>query len=115
MDTKHTLHMRHDKDGNVRPEAIGSHTPGPWKAVPCNEAGNINDIVNADGYRAAGTFGRTKDEQEANARLIAAAPELLEELSKLANKVFGYGHGEPSEEDRLRIIALIAKATTPNT
>ena len=22
MDTKHTLHMRHDKSGNVRPEAM---------------------------------------------------------------------------------------------
>ena len=94
------------------------HTPGPWKQYR-DSRGNVRIQGNVAGGPVAfieemnNTGGTPQD--HANARLIAAAPELLEELSKLANKVFGYCHGEPSEEDRLRIIALIAKATTPNT
>ena len=61
------------------------HTPGPWKLntdgdTGMNDSGCILDsighVIVTDIY---GTFknGRTTGEAEANARLIAAAPDLL--------------------------------------
>lgn len=53
------------------------HTPGPWKAEKSN---NCIAIVSGDyGYGVAKTYGTGK-EDTLNARLIAAAPELLEAL-----------------------------------
>jgi hypothetical protein len=61
------------------------HTPGPWLAKRRGEDVQISD---ADGYRRIVTVcadeitesggERLTGEQEANARLIAKAPELLE-------------------------------------
>ena len=64
------------------------HTPGPWKLnvdedTGMNDSGCILDsvghVIVTDIY---GTFknGRTTGEAEANARLIAAAPDLLAAL-----------------------------------
>ena len=60
------------------------HTPGPWQVKPSN-----NEITNADHGRlpfaiVAGYFliGATYENGK-DARLIAAAPDLLDELKKL--------------------------------
>jgi len=57
-------------------------TPGPWHVV-----GRVNVQSGPIGFLAyvstAGARGRTIEEAEANARLIAAAPELLEALQAL--------------------------------
>lgn len=68
------------------------HTPGPWtvehglssdqaKYTPGIDANGETFTVILYGIKregdACGIRGRTDDEQEANARLIAAAPELL--------------------------------------
>lgn len=51
------------------------HTPGPWEAI-----GNLVQIAECrDAY-----FDPHSDEAKANARLIAAAPELLEALQSIA-------------------------------
>lgn len=53
------------------------HTPGPWKAVP-----HGSRIYGPDGYELAATsyeWQRTST-TEANARLIAAAPDMLAAL-----------------------------------
>lgn len=68
------------------------HTPGPWVATfdprerPGIEAGNTSIVLfgeiknsNDDG----GIRGRNDEEANANAHLIAAAPELLEALEAL--------------------------------
>lgn len=48
------------------------HTPGPW---------TVNDVsIEADGGLVALAYARGKGSMKANARLIAAAPELLEAL-----------------------------------
>jgi hypothetical protein len=65
------------------------HTQGPWKMfVPCGEGdyGIISDNVNAGGnfYVATIPNGRHA-EAEANARLIAAAPNMLEALEQIAS------------------------------
>lgn len=71
------------------------HTPGPWEVVevwsgPASERGLVYArIQGADGSVGfAGAYlskqGKPDDECRANARLIAAAPELLEALEKLS-------------------------------
>lgn len=56
------------------------HTPGPWiaKRVRDSETNGDLDIDSVDGYHIAESIGGLDDgEEEANARLIAAAPDLL--------------------------------------
>lgn len=61
-----------------------AHTPGPWRVyhAPYNQLSvgtDVEDITGPDFEICR--FGDTNDsEDEANARLIAAAPELLEAL-----------------------------------
>jgi len=55
-----------------------AHTPGPWKPGEYS-----NRIIGADGTKVcdvAWSSKRPHDEQEANERLISAAPDLLAAL-----------------------------------
>lgn len=65
------------------------HTPGPWTFTGAAEARakdgiNLNQICFGDKSRnrvcTVAGHGVSKEENDANARLIAAAPELLEAL-----------------------------------
>jgi hypothetical protein len=64
-----------------------SHTPGPWIAGPIDKAGWVDivrDIKDCNHPQWGYPFAACKHfDQEANARLIAAAPELLEALQIL--------------------------------
>lgn len=61
------------------------HTPGPW--VRTNE----NGIRHADGKTLiAQTFWPSQEVNKANARLIAAAPELLEGLKQAVEELSDY-------------------------
>ncbi|ANA73647.1 hypothetical protein [Pseudomonas aeruginosa] len=65
-----------------------SHTPGPWQISDDHGKRWIETLANDDTicevHRRDRNVGRDKDEQfHANARLIAAAPELLEALQDL--------------------------------
>lgn len=51
------------------------HTPGPWTR------NRHDDIHDANGDLVCGACGPEAADQEANARLIAAAPDLLAALS----------------------------------
>ena len=67
------------------------YTPGPWKAYKLNDRTFRPGIETSIGYTVvihgnretkdisdfAGVFGRGSEEETANARLIAAAPDLL--------------------------------------
>jgi hypothetical protein len=91
------------------------HTPGPWVASPAIRSGFTIDakcdpwmiVTTSD---EEGRYGSI--ETEANARLIAAAPDLLEALQALANMAESF----PSElhkdhPDVIAARAAIAKAT----
>ena len=60
---------------------MSKHTPGPWTAI-FQEDWRSTKVVTADGRWIADVsmFG---DSADANARLIAAAPELLEAVQAL--------------------------------
>ena len=59
---------------------VGAHTPGPWKLRRGSDGAEYGSIVGSDGNLVATTGYRCavgSDEDDANARLIAAAPDLL--------------------------------------
>ena len=72
---------------------MSGHTPGPWRAVIEQKQpqilyrGLICTIEHGDGYKAVVTDGKQetswKNEWEANAHLIAAAPETAAERDRL--------------------------------
>lgn len=61
-----------------------AHTPGPWKwdcgIIPPDGPGRYADIYTDGGDLIIASFNNEIPEGSANARLIAAAPELLEAL-----------------------------------
>lgn len=96
------------------------HTPGPWNAehlwngiitikAPTGEVATLTKH-NTDAH-SPGPHGI--NEAGANARLIAAAPELLAALNAMVRKYAppddGYPGSTPAHEAR----AAIAKATSP--
>lgn len=104
-------HAAPDCTGRNGVPAHGKHTPGPWEAWPmedgCSVAYRIND---ARGYEIGVTSGRDGEGEEvANARLIAAAPELLEALTRL-RRVAGVELGATRPDVLEQAEAAIAKA-----
>jgi hypothetical protein len=91
-----------------------THTPGPWEVNPADK-----DQVWGTGERAvrlAQAIHWPKHDAEANARLIAAAPELLAALNEfvadlLAHSTFGINAEEAAMLRRAE--SAIAKATNP--
>jgi glutamate/tyrosine decarboxylase-like PLP-dependent enzyme len=96
------------------------HTPGPWHAEGPDMFGDFNICHPADSLAVAGVVAnlRLPDEVAANARLVAAAPDMLaalQELSKLSDGIIVSGMSQ-SEMTALaaaweRADAAIAKAT----
>jgi hypothetical protein len=96
------------------------HTPGPWQTLP-EEAdkayirvrgtrlGSRYKVANVVTLDYAGVHPREAEETRANARLIAAAPELLDAL-RAARKFVVSSH-DPVGDELQRIDAAIAKAT----
>jgi hypothetical protein len=118
--------------GELRMET--KHTPGPWEYVPGNENHGpyvVSDYGSdiADCYTMSNLSGSAVcnggdskpvpfcgEQAEANARLIAAAPELLEVLEYvlMADKFDGamtHGNAALSPAIRDKIERAIAKAT----
>ena len=91
---------------------MNAHTPGPWKYEEVGDTGGENpagvyDVVTADNYRRVCEFVDFGD-----ARLIAAAPDLLAALERAERCVRGYTASSQIECDLSGIRAAIAKATT---
>jgi hypothetical protein len=59
----------------------GKHTPGPWTA---SEMGVISDKITSHGnFYVCGVINADNEEDKANMKLIAAAPDLLAALQRL--------------------------------
>jgi len=61
---------------------VSAPTPGPWRAIGGK---GCHVIEAANGTSVAESFGRLDPENIANARLIAAAPDLLTSLRELVD------------------------------
>ena len=62
----------------------GKYTPGPWEVGSlCDSEFFAYNIAGQDGYHVAKASSRSEIETSANARLISAAPELLEALERI--------------------------------
>lgn len=97
---------------------MSNHTPAPWKLLPKQKHQNFLEVVHTDTKKvgaASEVIARVthritwSSEQESNARLIAAAPDLLEALEKLAR--LGNGDQYGNSEGNMIARAAIAKAT----
>lgn len=111
---------------------MSKHTPGPWLYTPSDEwrtnggefaqwgefkiSAGSGDVMAPNYYRVGSVSNvNNSDENEANARLIAAAPELLQALQKMVRE-FGYDVVHPNglvhdEHDAIQSAMLaIAKA-----
>lgn len=100
------------------------YTPGPWDfdmdyIVAPDPTGRHPDIYIAE-IAHADEEGRIASypQQDANRRLIAAAPELLEALDYLLEQTvdmdskYGIGLSEGEEDARAKALAAIEKATS---
>lgn len=96
------------------------HTPGPWRYDPYRELPGFREPAGVDtgkGRWVVEYAGMTPHKEfEANARLIAAAPELLEALIAMEEEKSDYMTinklGDPAKETTNKIArAAIAKAT----
>ena len=90
---------------------MSEHTPGPWTFKP-HEMGTF--VRCEKGYIISGPVNE-RPGHEANARLIAAAPDLLEALKNVCTQLLGWGVStDPEHPDRVALRnaeAAIDKAT----
>lgn len=87
---------KQQRSGNLAPASSGgrtdTHTPGPWTTRPAKYCGDIAIVAIGEDAMLAECFEdiRTATEHnraecEANARLIAATPDLLEALEAMCD------------------------------
>lgn len=96
---------------------MSKHTLGPWVVTRVSKSTILKDIyVSAGSERIARVVvpatASSIDEYEANARLIAAAPDLLEALEKISKMDVGNPYARGCAEIAR---AAIAKATGSQT
>lgn len=69
---------------------MNKHTPGPWVV---NKEDFLDVYAPNDGaYTVATVAVTTDDEDEANSKLIAAAPDMAEALADIVNNAPGKRH-----------------------
>ena len=102
---------------------MSKHTPGPW-SIFTDEKHKHNAGIEADGFSiicigypdetlamdVSGVHGRTEEETQANARLIAAAPDLLEALEAIMGSDVFEWNGSAAFWLQDKVRASIAKA-----
>lgn len=97
-----------------------SHTPGPWNATTNDHSNDayygFKQIISENGWYIcdvagnAGLSALPTTEAEANAKLIASAPELLEALKGLT-AYFKYMVKDPHFKEYVDAVNAIKKAT----
>lgn len=99
---------------------MSKHTPGPWKfqEVDWQPRALKSDLLVFPAKMPSAAIAllyRDNDADEANARLIAAAPDLLEALQSVALHFDEWVIDEEAFEGCLKVRAAIAKATEEGT
>lgn len=92
-------------------------TPGPWYAT-LHESGSYRISQQPEGgtFWIAETFsGLIGNEEEANANLIAAAPDLLEALQNLLSMAFIWKERMPSGSTALRNFEALPEVEAART
>jgi len=96
----------------IKGKAMSNHTPGPWVIYPATNGSEICAVDMEPGLPIRAGIARvnqyTYGEWIGNARLIAAAPELLEALEMMLEMSEMGGFGKAAAEDVARV--AIAKA-----
>jgi hypothetical protein len=84
------------------------HTPGPWNFQPCDEYANCFDVLCEKDYYVATTHDGVRGDRnaDANARLIAAAPDLLKALQWYEAKAVQMGRAAIDQDSKL-LLGLI--------
>lgn len=94
--------------------SAAKHTPGPWWVTDSgvrDAGGYICHTNKAQRYEGQDErYERETAERAANARLIAAAPELLEALSQIRELAYSGRHEEHFNAIQDRAEAALAKA-----
>lgn len=91
-------------EAKTKPQEQGKHTPGPWMVLDQPHADTFTFFVGAEGRAIASVFShpgqKPKEaaiaQESADARLIAAAPDLLAALKDLLPLARIKGHRCPS-------------------
>ena len=99
-------------DCEGRGEMTTKHTPGQWTFQPCEEYENSFYVMCEEGYCIATTHAGVRGDKnaDANARLIAAAPDLLDELLSILD--WAVTERAPLRNQEIKSIRkVIAKAT----
>lgn len=93
---------------------MSAHTPGPWGIVRHPKPAQVKSILSvgftANGMASIAWLTGGAIHQDANARLIAAAPDLLAALRALVEAQPNYPSGGYVERYVMRAKAAIAKA-----
>lgn len=92
------------------------HTPGPWAVLEKRYLDTYRRVGGDYKFDTAHVFGRSKEETEANARLVAAAPCLLESFKQAVDQIEADYEFTPLDGRRALINkfkAVIAKAEIP--
>jgi len=108
-----SLNQSVNRGTNVENDGVGVHTPGPWEVGGLSAIGG-HTIRNFEGVELAIVPGGGKrGDGRANARLIAAAPELLAIARKIVENPWwpGGSWGRADAAMRAELRAAIAKAT----
>lgn len=87
-------------------------TPGPWEAIPGNSMVRVNPLVD-QGYLGGLYIADIQlllPEAEANANLIAAAPEMYEALEKVAEYGDCFAHKTGERNPYRMVMEALKKA-----
>lgn len=86
------------------------HTSGPWRTNGIGSTGYRIATAAKDGFSIIPNIAMTEDEREANANLIAAAPELLAALEQLAIHTGGKNFMTADLDEDITINRVLAAA-----
>lgn len=87
---------------------MSNHTPGPWNTNGEGNTGYRIKTATKEGFSLIPNIEMTRDEMQANARLIAAAPDILQALTAIL--ALSHLIPQPATHDGLQLADALAAA-----